>query len=134
MEKPFTLAIIDDELLYHHLIRHSVRKIKPDARILSFYNGYDALVFLKEQAGDAEELPDLVLLDINMAKMDGWQFIDTYETLPPLKISPVVYMCSASILEADALLASRHKLLKGYLAKPVTLEMLQQLINDWEKP
>ena len=55
-----------------------------------------------ENKGNAGKLPDIVLLDINMPVMDGWEFMESYKTLYPELCKPVtVYIASSSIARQD---------------------------------
>ena len=54
-----------------------IQRYDPTAGIIEFSNGLDALNFLKS-TDEAEDLPELIFLDINMPVMNGWEFMEEF--------------------------------------------------------
>ncbi len=69
------IALIDDDEVFQLTSSRMLRAINPDVTVKQFANGGVALSFFAEQAENAEELPDIILLDINMPYVDGWMFL-----------------------------------------------------------
>ena len=69
------IYIIDDDKLTVKLISMLIHKNKFCDEIYSFYNAQDALNELKQNSTNNDELPDGILLDLNMPRVDGWQFL-----------------------------------------------------------
>ena len=70
----------------------------------------------------------LILLDINMPGMDGFEFLDAFERLPQaLRGNTVVVMMSSSPLDTDRQRALAHAVVKDYVVKPLTLAQAQRL-------
>ena len=66
------VCLIDDDKIYQFTARKILESTGLAKNILSFYNGSEAIGFLKESGnGDQERLPDVIFLDINMPVMDG---------------------------------------------------------------
>ena len=102
------------------------------SKIKDFKEGSDALAFLKEFCDVAEELPDIILLDISMPVMDGWHFLEEYALLmPKMSKKNNLYMFSSSISQIDIERAKNNPLVKDYIFKPLQkqrfLEMLEEL-------
>jgi CheY-like chemotaxis protein len=97
----------------------------------SFYlNGLEAIENIKEKISQGIGLPDLILLDINMPIMDGWQFLDefrqTRKTKPDEKT--IIYLVSSSDSQSDINKAKEYQdKIKDYFFKPMTLEDLQKI-------
>jgi CheY-like chemotaxis protein len=91
-------------------------------------NGSEALLRLREP-GDA---PGLILLDLMMPVMDGWQFRDEMRRDPQLSGIPVVVMSADTGLEQKA----RELAAAGVLPKPVGLERLLETVRRfcWPPP
>lgn len=96
-----------------------------------FGNGLDAINFLREHCEDVEALPEIILLDLSMPIMDGWQFLDQFTKLAP-KIDKKItlYICSSSISPSDVELAKKNNLVSDYIIKPITKEKLIDLLKN----
>jgi len=126
------IYIIDDDKLTVKLMNILISKNGFCEKIESFYDAQDAINKLKQNAGDNGNLPDAILLDLNMPVMDGWQFLDEFISLPLTKEINVFIMTS-SIDPADIEMASEYKVVKEYIMKPITtqkLDVLCKLIGD----
>jgi CheY-like chemotaxis protein len=99
-------------------------------KILQFENGEDALVFLKDHAGDSETLPDYIFLDINMPFVDGWMFLEDYSLFKTnLSKKILIYMVSSSIDPRDVDRAKQNENIREYIIKPVTREKFIELLS-----
>lgn len=90
--------------------------------------GFDYLQYCLEEA--PEQLPDLILLDINMPVMNGWDFLDLYKSIEadlPKKIS--IVMLSSTVDQADYDKAGSYPQVKGFYSKPLTKENLPEIID-----
>lgn len=128
--KPKTLFVIDDDKIYHFLFKNLLKQNGIDVAVSFFHNGQEAIEHIKKNI-DAAELPDLILLDVNMPIMNGWQFLEEYsqliQALP--KKSPV-YMISSSNNEVDINKAKEFgNIVKDYLLKPVCKEDLDMIFS-----
>jgi two-component system, chemotaxis family, chemotaxis protein CheY len=87
--------------------------------VLTATNGIKALVLLEE------DRPDLILLDMKMPGMDGWEFARRYAELPDPK-PPIVVVTAAQ----DASRRAAEIAAQGYLAKPFGIDDLLAVIDD----
>ena len=104
-----------------------------DARIINKISiasdGIEALRFLRKQAGDAE-LPDLILLDINLPRMDGTELLGIIKADRDLKRIPVI-MLTTSSAEKD-ILTSYDNHANCYITKPVDLDRFMDVVRTIE--
>ena len=71
--------------------------------------------------------PDLILLDINMPEMNGWEFLTQLKTL---SIKPDVIMLSSSLHFADIEKSTHFEAVKCYIEKPLTEEKIERFISQ----
>lgn len=83
MTKIKNLALVDDDDVFVYLTRKVLEQTEMVDKIKVFGNGSEAIKFLKENAGNPEILPEIILLDLNMPIMDGWAFLEEYIMLKP---------------------------------------------------
>jgi len=125
MKKVF---IVDDDNMYQMILKYQMLKVNKELYVQSFANGRPAMELLT-QLPDTE-LPDIILLDINMPTMDGWQFLAACEQLPEERLNrSVIYMISSSLDTRDKERALASRFVKEYICKPVTAEQLAQMLS-----
>lgn len=75
---------------------------------------------------------DLIFLDINLPFLNGWEFLDKLENDLSLKERnhPPIYMVSTSPYEEDQKKAKEHKLVKGYVKKPLLASKISELFCE----
>jgi CheY-like chemotaxis protein len=124
------MTLIDDDDIFVFLTKKAIETTNLVELIKVFGNGLDAINFLRENCNDTHNLPEIILLDLSMPIMDGWQFLDEFTKLAP-KIDKkiIIYICSSSISPSDVLLAKKSNLVSDYIIKPVTKEKLIELIK-----
>ena len=118
--KPILIIEDDDEIL------HSLREALEDEGypVKTAMNGRDALTMLARGA-----LPGLILLDLMMPVMDGWQFLDAiHEDIPIIVTSGYVHdaksMAAAALIRRPA----------GFMTKPLDLNTILQLADAYCRP
>ena len=125
------ILIIDDDPLYLLLVKKTILKYEFAKTISAYSNGAEAFNYLKTNILNPEALPDLILLDINMPVMDGWEFLD--EFLPFLEKSSKkisIYIATSSIAESDKQKAKTYPTIKDYLLKPIDQPVLTQIVDE----
>ena len=91
-------------------------------------NGSMAIEYLQELIAGNEVLPHLILIDINMPVLNGWEFLDAYEKLG-IQTEIDMYMLSSSVYENDIEKAKTYKTVKGFISKPLSIERLVELFE-----
>ncbi|MEO1067662.1 MAG: response regulator [Cyanobacteria bacterium J06638_6] len=114
------LLVEDDEVDVMNVKRAFKRK-HIDNPLYVASNGIDALTMLRGSGADSSPVPSnrrLVLLDINMPKMNGLEFLQELRQDEELRSTPVVVL-TTSDADQDRLEAYRLNV-AGYILKPVT--------------
>jgi CheY-like chemotaxis protein len=131
MKQANSILVIDDDPLFMLLLKKTIVKYDLAKTISAYTNGLEAIESLRPIINDPSLLPDIILVDIEMPMMDGWEFLD--EFIPLLqkaskKIS--IYIATSSIAEPDKIKSSTYPLIKGYLYKPIDEPVLSRIIQD----
>jgi CheY-like chemotaxis protein len=116
--------IIDDDKLTVKLMSMIITKSKFCEEIVAFFNPQVALDELKKNCNDPLNLPDVILLDLNMPILDGWQFLDEFILLP-IKKEIAIFIVTSSIDPVDIEMVKRYDAVKDYILKPINAEKLK---------
>ncbi len=121
--------IVDDDEVYKMGIKRLIKRADFINEVQFFENGKLAIDALLANKSDAGMLPNVILLDINMPIMDGWEFLEIFNTIKQqLAKSIIIYMVSSSINPKDIEKAKNYEDVTEYLEKPVTLDEIQQMV------
>jgi len=124
-----TVCVIDDDKIYVYGLKKliSLKQLCPN--LIEFPNGKEAIDFFNDPQNQ-QQLPDIILLDIDMPVMDGWDFMEHYaQILPRLGKKITVYMVSSSIDDADMKRAKNITEVSDYVVKPVSQDKLARLFE-----
>lgn len=116
MSNKLNLWIIDDDPIYRMVTRTLAQTSDRIGLITEFENIEDAV----EAIHNAERMPDLVLLDINIPSSGGWSFLEALQLLNP-KYPPMTYVCSSSLNQVDVERANQHPLVRTFISKPLEM-------------
>jgi two-component system, chemotaxis family, chemotaxis protein CheY len=123
------IALVDDDKIFQLTASKTLMSIQAANKVLQFENGEDALVYLRQNSGSSESLPDFIFLDINMPMVDGWMFLDDFSILKDHLAKPVkIFMVSSSIDPRDMTRAKSHGAVSDYIVKPVTREKFREIL------
>ncbi|MDI1234342.1 MAG: response regulator [bacterium] len=128
MNKIKKAYIIDDDEIIVYLTDKIIKEENFCEQSETFNNGQLALDRLKEVIENGEPLPDVMLVDINMPVMDGWELLDEIVKLPLKQPIPLIIFTS-SINPADREKAFTYSTIKGYIQKPLTVLKLDKILR-----
>ncbi|MEI8074256.1 MAG: response regulator [Bacteroidota bacterium] len=120
------IFLIDDDILVNFLNKEVIKNAYIGKNISAFDSATIALDTLKQiSTNPNSKLPLLILLDINMPEMDGWEFLEEFNQLPKSVIEECkVVMHSSSIDPRDMEKAKTFSSVKDFISKPLTAESL----------
>ena len=132
--EPFDILLLEDEPADAHLVRVSLREARVHCVLHHVVDGREGLDFLQRRPPfDAAPRPDLILLDLNMPRMNGHEFLAAIKADPALADIPVVVLTTSEV-ERDVE-ASYRQGAAGYITKPVDMEQfitaIVQLSDYW---
>ena len=127
-----TILLVEDNPADQKLIRMSLRAQRLANEVSVVSSGEEALSFLRHEGAHAatHDLPDLILLDLNMPGMGGKEFLRRVKLDDHLKHIPVVILTTS---DAETDILDSHKLqASGYVRKPVRLEDFKTVMESIE--
>ena len=132
MTSPKLAYVVEDDPITSSITQLIVKKKLHVAQVQPHANGQRALDSLQAALRDEAAIPDLILLDLNMPLMDGWEFLDAFGRLP-LAPQVCVFILTSSINPEDIEKARHYKEVRGYFSKPldqVNLARMQDLLQQ----
>jgi CheY-like chemotaxis protein len=130
MHKLNSILLIDDDTVNNFIVTKNIELAGITKRIHTCLNGKDGIIFLDDCLEKREEhLPDVILLDINMPVMDGWDFLNEFGKYPESVQERVrIYVVSSSVHMADIERSRQYRCVKDFISKPIHKERLLSLV------
>ena len=122
------VLLIDDDPIANAINKKIIEK-KYSCRVTAFTDAVDALVQLKAwSVYETTAFPVVIFVDINMPRMNGWQFLDEFQKLPPALLQPCTVFLLTSSTDADDMQKSRtYHCVQDFISKPLTNDKLEPL-------
>lgn len=117
------ILLIDDDRINNLINKRLIGKRLENVEVKDFTNPMEALAFLKENPNSA---PDLILLDINMPEISGWDFLKHYRELQ-LQVGKL-YILTSSIDPDDLNKARTFEEVTDLITKPLNSETLARIL------
>ena len=128
-QKTESICIIDDDNIYINLVKKIIEIKKLSEKVIVFKNGKEALDFFIKSIKNPEDIPEVVLLDLNMPIMDGWQFLQEFIKIKDDFIKKInLYVVSSSIDQRDVNRAKSIEVVLDYLTKPIKLKDFERIL------
>ena len=133
MPKPIHCVLLvdddPDDNFFHQLI---IEESGLCDAVRAAENGPVALRYLTHTSQPDYRRPDVIFLDINMPGMNGFEFLERYQTLPAdQKSRLLVLMLTTSLNPVDQQRAAGSLEVGGYYLKPLTAAMLQEIVDQY---
>jgi CheY-like chemotaxis protein len=115
----FNILLVEDDPDDVLLTQLAFRMLPFAIDCQSVENGLEALAYLQSTRTHEHSLPDLILLDLNLPRMDGREFLAEVKRTDPFSVIPVIVL-STSANEDDVLRAYRNHA-SAYMIKPIDM-------------
>jgi len=129
-----SILFVDDDEISNLFNKIFIKKLNLEVEVNFALNGKEVIDMLKSAEGDPTILiPCLIFLDIKMPIMNGWQFLEAYETDVSQEIRDkiAIVMLTTSEDEGDKVKAMKNPTVKAYLQKPLAEESILDLIGKY---
>ncbi len=131
MKKP-NILLVDDDEVYLFVTKKILSNLSKDILINTFTDGEKAIEYITLCIQETVELPEIILLDINMPFMDGWGFLSEFKKMKPkLPDQNVnIFLVTSSNDPNDLKRAQEFEELTGYVVKPVFENKLAEILAE----
>ena len=121
------ILLVDDDPDDNFFHQRIIKKMGITHAIEVARNGLEALEYLKKEN---QVTPELMFLDINMPKMNGWEFLEEYKQLDPKQKARItIMMLTTSANPDDIKRANEIEDVTGIKTKPLSVDMLNEILE-----
>jgi len=122
------ILLIDDDFDDNVFNKIIIRKMDITETVDEASDGVEALEHLKARSTP----PELIFLDINMPRMNGWEFLERYKDLDPKqKAKTIIVMLTTSANPDEIKKAQEIEEVSGFKTKPLSKEMLTGILQQF---
>lgn len=123
-----SILLIDDDPDDNYFHQIIINKMNIVNQIDIVINGIEAIAYLKNENINP---PDLIFLDLNMPKMNGWEFLEQYKNLSiSQKAKVLIVILTTSANPDDIKRAKEIEEVTGFETKPLTKELLTEILKQ----
>lgn len=128
MDKLPCILLVDDDPVNNFLNQRLLENLAVADKLLVALNGQEAFALLEQQCPDAA-CPALILLDVNMPVMNGFEFLFAYQQLPLAQKQAIVIVMLTTSLHPQDVERGQQLHVAGFLSKPLTEEKVNAMLK-----
>lgn len=130
MKLPEHFILIDDDPFNNILNKIVLNKAFSNTKVIGFTEPEDGLDYIIKQYSTTP-VSTVIFLDINMPTLTGWEVMDKISTYSDRwKDKITIFLLSSSIDPQDKRKAAQNPLVRDYLEKPLSIELVVSLFNS----
>ncbi len=125
MKKFNSILLVEDDPIAIIVCDRIIKLNNFTDNLITKENGKEALKYIQSLLQENKPLPEVILLDINMPIMNGWDFLNEYETLlNKIESPPLIFILSSTADPNDFSKATLYSFVKDFIPKPFNKEHL----------
>lgn len=124
------IMIVDNDQVNSFVLKNIITRNYSQAQVEICPDGSEALEQLETIDSRGEEFPAVILLDIYMPVMDGFEFLDKYSENFAHK-DTIIFTMSNSLIKEDQQRANKYQVVKGFITKPLIYNNIQFIIETY---
>lgn len=126
----FNLLTVDDDVINNIIVRKIAAGFREINAVIDFTSASVFLDYLERIKQTESQPPAVILIDINMPVMNGWQLLGVLEkNYQALLCNSQICILSSSNADVDVLKAKNHAMVDRYFQKPFTDAALEDLLK-----
>ncbi|MGE5861605.1 MAG: response regulator [Ignavibacteria bacterium] len=123
-------VIIDDDPIVNSFCKMLINHVDEKIEVRTFMVPEKGFEFITSQHSKDSKSVSIILLDLNMPQMTGWEFLERFEEIDEeIKKQLQIYIHTSSFREQDRKRAFTNKNVKDYIIKPITEEIVKNIIG-----
>lgn len=131
MDKIPCVLLVDDDDTTNFINKMLFEEIEVTEKLLITKNGEEAIEVIGQYCKIQGRYPDLILLDINMPVMNGFEFLNAFENIEfENKSSVIIVMLTTSLNPLDVGQVQQSRI-TGFINKPLTKETIEGIVNNY---
>lgn len=123
--------LVDDDFIFREAAEVLITSSGLTDEVCHFENGLEVYDALLELGDTPDKLPEIMLLDINMPVMNGWELLEELKQVKSIiRDSVQIHVLTSSIAPEDLNLSKQYGFIDGYITKPLTRADLEKLAQS----
>lgn len=131
MNKFTSCCIIDDDEFFSFNAKRLMKETGFCYNILLYNNGQEAIDSMVGLLIENVSLPEIIFLDLNMPKKDGWEFLEEFQKIPLTKREHVEIFVVSSFISPEIMeKAKSYSMVRQFIVKPVNSKTLETIVQN----
>ncbi len=123
------VLLVDDDEAVNFINKMVLKRVDCAEEIEIAENGMEAIQYLEKRLDEGVPQPELILLDINMPLLNGWEFLEKYRQIKErMQREATIVMLTTSSNPDDRMRAESIGEVKGFISKPLTVEKMEKIV------